>query len=374
MPEVAAALRARLDRIVERWSDSVSRHLPDAKPLTVKQVRNSIPNVLEKIAVALESDRPEATDVLHEISSAHGVARFQEDYDVEELLVEYRLLRRAVFDELTVAAGAGGALTLTEVLAVDMGIDIAVQRGVAEFNRHLTEQLRSAAEAQSRYLAFVSHDLRNNLNGVTLSLEWLAQRLATAPDFREEVADVRHLQRSVAQTMEGMDRLLQSERLRQRELTLKLGPVDLHALTDELIALAARAAQEKGLRLENRVPPGAAAYSDRELVTLVLQNLIGNAVKFTRSGGARVEAHDDPLGWRVAVVDTGPGIAPDRVRQLFDAFSRGETHGQAGVGLGLHIAARAARLLGSDLRVESEPGRGTTFSFTVPPAKPEEAR
>jgi signal transduction histidine kinase len=67
------------------------------------------------------------------------------------------------------------------------------------------------------------------------------------------------------------------------------------------------------------------------------------------------------------VSDQGPGIAPDRVRTLFDAFTRGETHGQPGVGLGLNIASHAARLLGSDLQVESKPGEGSTFSLTLPP-------
>jgi len=118
----------------------------------------------------------------------------------------------------------------------------------------------------------------------------------------------------------------------------------------------------------------AAAYSDRELLTLVLQNLLGNAVKYSRSGTVRVVAKEHELGWKVAVSDQGPGIPPERRDALFQAFSRGETHGEPGVGLGLTIASQAARLLGSDLAVESTVGVGTTFSFTVPPARAEMAR
>src|SRR4051794_375794 len=77
MPKLAAVLRERAERIMQRWQEAVDRYLPDADPLTTKQVRNSIPTVLEKIAVALESDRPEATAVLAEVGIAHGVARFQ---------------------------------------------------------------------------------------------------------------------------------------------------------------------------------------------------------------------------------------------------------------------------------------------------------
>ena len=103
MPELAAALRARAERIIDRWNAAVDRYLPHADPLTTKQIRDSLPNVLEKIALAMESDRPEAVGVLAEVGLAHGVARFQQHYNIEEVLVEYRLLRRIVFDELQTA-------------------------------------------------------------------------------------------------------------------------------------------------------------------------------------------------------------------------------------------------------------------------------
>jgi signal transduction histidine kinase len=372
MPEVAAALRERAERITTRWTEAVDRYLPDADPLTTKQVRNSIPTVLEKIALALESGSPEQTEVLEEVGVAHGVARFQQHYDIEEVVIEYRLLRRVIFDELNDAVGPG-KLTFVDAIAVDMGVDTALHRGVTSFVRHLTEELRSAAATESKYLSFLSHDLRNNLNGVTLMLETLTHALGDAPQFAEAVEDIRALRRTVFETVTGMDRLLQAERLRKQAVTLKLGPVDLRRLAAEVTAQAAVAAREKGLAIETAVPAGAAAHSDRELLLLILQNLIGNAVKFSARGAVRVEARNDPLGWRVAVIDQGPGIAPDRVASLFDAFSRGETHGQPGMGLGLTIASHAARLLGSELQVESKPGGGSTFSFTVPPAKPDAA-
>ena len=176
MPRLAAALRGCAGRIMDRWNDAVNRFLPDADPLTTKQVRNSIPTVLEKIAVALESDRPEATAVLAEVGIAHGVARFQQQYEIEEVLVEYRLLRRIVFDELQNASDP--PVDFSHVIAVDMGIDTALQRGVTSYVQHLGEQLNAAAAAESKYLAFLSHDLRNNLNGVTLMLEGLRLRFA----------------------------------------------------------------------------------------------------------------------------------------------------------------------------------------------------
>ena len=372
MPELAAALRSRADRIVDLWTAAVEKHIPDADPLTLKQVRNSIPTVVEKIAVALESDRPEGLMVLEEVGTAHGVARAQENYNIEELLIEYRLLRRILFDEINAAGGAG--LTFSHAVPVNMGIDTALHRGVTSFVRSLETRLTSATEAESKYLSFLSHDLRNNLNAVTLMLEGLAIGLADAPQFRDEAHDVAALRQSIFETIEGMDRLLQAERLRTGNVELQLGPVKLRPVAAEVITQISRKAADKGLRLENGVPERAAAQSDRGLLLLVLQNLLGNAVKFSERGVVKISAVHDPLGWKVAVTDQGPGIPPERRAALFKAFSRGETHGQPGVGLGLNIASHAARLLGSDLAVESKVGEGSTFSFTVPPARPEQAQ
>jgi signal transduction histidine kinase len=371
MPQLADALRRRIDRVIQRWTEAVERHLPDADPLTSKQVRDSIPTVLEKIAAALQSGRAEDTFVLSEVGVAHGVARFQENYNIEEVLIEYRILRRVIFDELQDAAGKN--LSFMDAIPVDMGIDTALQQGVTAFVHHLTEQIKAATTAESKYLSYLSHDLRNNLNSATLMLDMLAENFEANPQLSQEAQDIKSLRQSIFQTVSGMDRLLQAERLRKHETALKLAPVDLHRLVGDLFPHIIPRALMKGIKLENAVPPGASAHSDRELVMLVLQNLLGNAVKFSTSGTVRVDAVEDPLGWRISVSDQGPGIAPEKLAAIFNAFTRGETHGQPGLGLGLTIASHAARILGSQLTVDSKLGKGSTFSFVLPVAKPEDA-
>jgi len=261
-PQLADILRRRIDRVIKRWTDAVERHLPDADPLTTKQVRDSIPNVLQKIASALESGRPEDTFVLAEVGVAHGVARFQQNYNIEEVLIEYRILRRVVFDELNDASGIN--LAFIDAIPIDMGIDTVLQEGVAAFVHHLTDQLKSATAAESKYLSYLSHDLRNNLNSATLMLDMLSRNFANS-NFKREAADLQSLRQAIFETVEGMDRLLQAERLRKHDVALQLGPVALRDLIEDLLPRFLTRAQSKGIKIENHIPPGASAYSDREL-------------------------------------------------------------------------------------------------------------
>src|SRR5207302_1678139 len=99
-PDVAAALRARSEAVINRWQQSVREVLPAAEELTLAQVRDHVPLLVEQIIEALESDEPGPTDRLIEISKPHGEVRFHQDYNVNELLIEYHLLRRIVFEEI----------------------------------------------------------------------------------------------------------------------------------------------------------------------------------------------------------------------------------------------------------------------------------
>jgi signal transduction histidine kinase len=123
-------------------------------------------------------------------------------------------------------------------------------------------------------------------------------------------------------------------------------------------------AEMKGITLAADVPADATVVSNRELILLVLQNLVGNAVKFSDCGTVRIGGEVDPgtgLASTLWVSDEGPGIAAEQLTHIFKAFGRAEAGGTTGVGLGLTVAAEAARLLGARLTVESRPSRGTTF-------------
>ena len=372
-PRMAAALRARKGSVLRRWENAVKKLLPHADSLTLCQLRDHLPQILDQTVEALGASHGSPLNELVEMTRSHGTMRFHQQFNVQELIVEYRVLRRILIEEIN--RGLGGKLKVGQVIVLNMGVDTALQHGVMAFINHQKEQLRAAGEVQGRYLSYLSHDLRNNLNGCTLMLELLRQRLNGVQGFAEDVADITAIQRSVAETIAGMDRILQAERLRREAVQPKVTKVDLHALTGDIMRQVARQAEYKGLALRVDLPAGATVESDRELITLALQNLVGNAVKYSSAGTVTIAGRprEDPVrdGWEISVRDDGPGIPPQQRDRLFEAFTRGDTHGQPGVGLGLAIAAQAAKLLGGRLTVESEIGRGSTFRFSIPGMRPQ---
>jgi signal transduction histidine kinase len=367
-PRLAAALETRFDIIILEWEAAVLRTLPAADELTLQQLRDSLPQILQEIVSAFASDTPFTTRELMEGSKMHGEARFHENYNVRELIVEYRLLRRVIIEQVSEALDE--RLDVQSNIALNMAVDTALQSGMVMFTDHLQQQIRSSTEIQSKYLSFLSHDLRNHLNHATLHLQLLAAKLAHVPECSDAVKDIHSIKRAIFQTTAGMDRLLQAEQLRKESVELRNGLVNLNLLLSEVVKQISHEAKSKGLELNVDVPEKAQAASDEELLTLVLQNLLGNAVKYTSKGSVNVAARHtsdrEDIGWVLSVSDQGPGIAPEKLSHLFLAFKRGDTYGKPGVGLGLSIASQAAKLLGGKLEIDSEVNVGSTFRLLLP--------
>lgn len=367
-PHLAEALQLRTDIIIHAWEIAVRRTLPAADELTLQQLRNSLPLILQEIVDAFASDKPRATQDLIEDSKSHGATRFHENYNVQELIVEYRLLRRTIIEQISEALNE--RLDARSNVALNMAVDAALQGGVVTFTQHLQQQIKASTEVQSSYLSFLSHDLRNHLNHAMLRLQLLAAKLAQVPEFANSVEDIQSIKQAIFQTTAGMDRLLQAEQLRKDSVELRTDPVNLNLLISEVIKQVDHEAKSKGLELDTDVPEGAQAASDEGLLTLVLQNLLGNAVKYSSRGRIKVIAqnavNDEDVSWVLSVVDQGPGIAPENLNHLFDAFRRGDTYGKPGVGLGLTIASQATKLLGGKLEIESKVNAGSTFRLVLP--------
>lgn len=366
LPELAAALRARCAAIIERWHVAVRETLPQAHEMSLQEIRDSLPQTLEQMADALEADEPKATKDLMDIATSHGEERYDQNFNLGELMIEYSLLRPILVEE--VATHLGRIVSIPEILALNMGIDVAARRGVTTYVNQQKAELQSLVEAQSKYLSFLSHDLRGGLNGILLMVEVLRRDLEGEERFAEPLGDLDTMRRAILETVGTMDRFLHAERFRKGKVQVKPGPVDLRALINDLIGQFNYQARDKDLRLETDVPD-AQVTSDKELINLILQNLLGNAIKYSKRGVIEIAARNGGL-WKISIQDHGPGIAPDKLASLFQPFARGDTHGQAGTGLGLSIARQAADLLGARLWAESKVGEGSTFHLELPAQLP----
>jgi signal transduction histidine kinase len=141
----------------------------------------------------------------------------------------------------------------------------------------------------------------------------------------------------------------------------------------KIISQFQREAAAKAVRLEVLIKPGTVVDSDTDLLSLILQNLVGNGVKYSSAGSVRIgcdfgDREDFSVIW---VSDDGHGIAADKIGNIFEGFKRGEIHGQQGLGLGLAIASQAAALLGGRLEVQSTLDVGTTFRLILPQTVPD---
>jgi signal transduction histidine kinase len=363
-PELAVALRTAAPRIEQKWLALVKQALPDAADASHNEIRINLPHVFDEMIAASNREDSEDSAAIRGSAHHHAVECREIEFNLRDVLIEYELLRRVVLreatDELT------RPLRLQEMIAINSGIDFVLRRCVLEFAQQQAREVASSAEAQAKHLSFLSHDLRGSLNGILLMIEVLKRELQQHESFAESLEDLDVMRRSILETVTTMDRFLYAERFRKGKVVVRNAPVNIAHLADDVIAQFSYQARDKDLPLQSEVPRATQIMTDRALVNVTLQNLIGNAVKFTRRGSVTVTA--EPTGGdalRITVSDTGPGIEQSKLEKMFTPFVRGETHGQDGVGLGLSIARQAADLMGAKLWAESEVGKGSKFHLEL---------
>ncbi|AZQ66659.1 response regulator [Silicimonas algicola] len=243
-----------------------------------------------------------------------------------------------------------------------------LERRVVERTLDLEDALTAAERANAskiRFVAAASHDLLQPLSAAKLFVSSLAE----APDG--DTARIAAKTQNALESVESMiESLLAISKLETVE-TFEVGPVDLTRLLAQLRAEFAPAAAAKGLDLRV-VGSSAWVESDRTYFRRIVQNLIGNAIRYTPSGKVLVGVRHRGGTVRIEVHDTGPGIPEESQEEIFKEFHRLDARASAseGLGLGLAIVDRACALLGHPLGLRSEVGRGSTFSVTAPLAVP----
>jgi signal transduction histidine kinase len=232
----------------------------------------------------------------------------------------------------------------------------------------LYQQTQQAVRARDTVLAIVSHDLRNPLNALTLTARVLEQQLLRrgGPGGTQVQVILR-----AASRMEGLIATLgDAASIEAGQLKVELRPEETRTLLEEARGQLAPQVQAASLGFRVDLAPSQPAVScDRQRIFQVIANLVDNAIKFTSPGGEiRLAARaDGDGGIRVSVTDTGCGISHAALPHVFERYWRGESgRRHPGSGLGLFIAREIVHAHGGRIWTESEVGRGTTFSFTLP--------
>lgn len=239
---------------------------------------------------------------------------------------------------------------------------------LAAANARLFREAAQATAARENLLAVVSHDLRNQLNAILMSVTLLLRRRPASTEDRRAYRNTATIQRAAL----GMDRLigdlLDVAAIENGELSLTTEVESAKDLVVSALEQMEEQAAARSLALSYEIVGGPLrVVCDRQRIQQVFANLIGNALKFTPPGGAiRVRVEADATDARFSVTDTGPGVGPAELAHVFDRFWQGSRTTRSGTGLGLTIAKGIVEAHGGTIGLESEPGAGTTVTFTLP--------
>lgn len=230
----------------------------------------------------------------------------------------------------------------------------------------------AASRAKSDFLANMSHEIRTPLNAIMGYADMLRRGWDDSPEEREEMLETVHS--SGRHLMTVINDILDISKIESGKLELSVQPESPHQVLSEVVSLMRVPFEEKNLSLdytwEGPIPEQISTDGSR--LRQILINLLGNARKFTASGGvrmiAKVNPQDAPSQLVVDVIDTGIGISADKQEQIFEPFMQADTsvtRRYGGTGLGLSISRRLARMMDGDLVVFSDPGHGSNFRLSV---------
>ena len=240
------------------------------------------------------------------------------------------------------------------------------------------ESAVAASKAKSEFVANMSHELRTPLNAILGFTQVMLRDSMLSPEQQENVGII---SRSGEHLLELIDDILELSKIEAGIITLNESSFDLYSLLKNLEEMFQIKAEQKNLQLTFHVPPTLPRYvkTDKKKLQSCLVNLLGNAIKFTEIGSVTLRVRGDGAvkseeessharySLTFEVEDTGPGIAPDEIDDLFKAFVQTETGRRAaeGSGLGLSICQRFVQLMGGGITVSSVLNQGTTFKFDI---------
>ncbi|MCV2351807.1 sensor histidine kinase [Paucibacter sp. Y2R2-4] len=363
---LANLVREHGEVLLLSWRTQV-RNLPSAIHLDTPTLNDHIPDLLKELAEALETNpRQTIPEALAEASpAAHGLQRLKDDFDIEEVVAEYNIMRGCIHD---LATEHGLTLQGRPFHVINRIFDNAIGQAVQTY---ASQQALEVKQRREEYLSFVAHDLRTPLFAISLtgrSLEKSLSGQVLGPDSQRILQSLRRnvqqLQDLIGRVLEENTNLLEVIGVKVERRRFDLWPL-VESLLDDLETIAA----ESNTKLINRVPVDLVVFADARLLRRVFQNLIGNAIQFSPGGEVLVGAQGAAGQGNVEcwVSDNGQGIAAEMIEKVFDkGESGGEAGAGSGLGLGLAIVKSFIEAHDGNITLHSALGEGSKFYFTLP--------
>lgn len=356
---VVAALRILQEEIGALRIKTVEVLLPDIKSRMISEFRVTSPQTLDDLNTLLPTQREGAHPVRD-----HDTITLSGNFLTLQLFQDNRWLGTVSWE-----SDAPLLMTHEEMHFINVTLQTLC---LTLDNLNAIDELRRVDKLKDDFLANTSHELRTPLHGIIGIAESLLnlKELGLSVRLRENLMLISVSARRLTNLVND---LLDFSQIKQRELKLRPTCVDLYPLVQLIFALNRPLLDRKSIQLINEIPADLAhAYCDESRLHQILQNLIGNAIKFTNTGSVRVTASQQNRTISLSVIDTGIGIESEKILKIFNSFEQADgsiNRMYGGTGLGLTITKHLVELQGGKVSVESTPGTGSTFTITLPIAK-----
>lgn len=379
-----------LKQVFEQWKQRVreDRKIQSSKTLDESALGDSIPKVLEAIAMALTCDCDDDFDQFVEASLEHGRVRFKQGFDVREVAREYRLLRQTIFDNLE-----SPLLRLSpqeQYRAVRL-IDAILDEAIAQcFRQFLQEQIQGVESLRQQQLinnqeiarllrlnqenfSFLAHEIKNPLTAIMGHAQLLlVQQQAKGVEDPLSFKHIERVLRSSRQLLQLVNDALEISQSTTGQKKLQLVQVEVKTIINSCISLMEPLAKAKDLEIKvDTVQAPQTITTDVTCLSQIITNLVSNAVRYTDQGVVEIECISLPQErWLLSVTDTGIGIPDDEQNLIFEPFTRASSntskYRDGSTGLGLTIVAQQVKQLQGEIKVFSSIGEGSRFEATFP--------
>ncbi len=286
---------------------------------------------------------------------------------------------RRAWSQTTISPVTNEAGEIVRLIAIDADItrlieaEMQIQHQKDEIEKQ-HDELRKLNATKDKFFNIIAHDLKNPFHSIIGFSDLLIRNFAETPDEKKREF-IRLIKDSSTSAYDLLENLLNWSRMQTNKIRFSPSYLNIHEIIDQNIHIISLALENKNINLVTPEVSGEMiVYADSNMVNTIIRNLLSNAVKFSKEGGSITisrKLEDGKI--KISIMDTGVGISEEDQSKLFELnefMTTKGTSGEIGTGLGLIICKEFARKMGGDINVESYPGKGSTFTFTIPITEP----